>query len=58
MLWLIELPDLDTNVGTDVKVHMVAAIENICIWVITVLRQTQKASGGFFILISVFCKLC
>ena len=28
-LWLVEFSDLDPNVGPNVKVHMVAAIEDI-----------------------------
>ena len=54
MLWLIELPDLDADVGPDVKIHMIAAVENISNLVI--LLPTKQASGGFYILNSVLCK--
>ena len=30
VLGLIELPDLDADVGPDIQIHVVAAVENIC----------------------------
>ena len=54
MLGLVELPHLDANIGSDVQVHMVAAVKDV----LRLSFHAEKASSGLNILILVIYGIC